>query len=178
MRIFIGCASSEDIPKKYKEDCEKLINEILKENDLVFGAYDKGLMGVSYRAAKKNNRKIIGICPEVYKSSLEAIECDKEELTTSIIDSTMKIYKNSDLMILLPGGFGSLYEFFTANYCKICKEINIPIILYNSCGYYDKLISFINDICNNNFVREKEQGNYIVANNIEEVTNYLKEMNR
>ena len=173
MNLFIGASSCETIPNKYIDDCTILLEELLKNNDLVFGAYDKGLMGVAYKAAKKNNRKVTGICPEFYEESLKALECDKEEVTTSIIDSTMKIYKNSDAMILLPGGFGSIFEFFTANYCKICKEIDITVILYNSCGYYDKLIDFINDICKDNFVREKEQGNFCVANSPEEVIEYL-----
>ena len=90
-----------------------------------------------------------------------------------MVDSTLKIYKNSDALIILPGGFGTIYEFFTANYSKICKEVNIPIILYNSCGYYDKLLSFIDDVCKDNFVREQERGNFVVANSVNEVVSYL-----
>ena len=175
MRIFVGASSIEEIDNKYVEDCTKLLEEILKDNDLVFGAYSKGLMGVSYNIAKKNNRKVVGICPEVYKSSLDDLECDYEEITTSMLDSTLKLYKNSDAMIFLPGGFGSIYEFFTANYSKICKEIDIPIILYNSCGYYDKLLSFIDEIYKNKFVRETEKGNFFVANTIEEVKKILEQ---
>ena len=47
---------------------------------------------------------------------MKSLECDKEVVTKSIIDSTIQIYENSDAIIFLPGGFGSLYEFFTANY--------------------------------------------------------------
>ena len=176
MKLFIGASGSENIPKEYIDDCTNLLEVLLKENDLIFGAYNKGLMGISYDIAKKNNRSITGICPEIYKASFDILECDKEETTTSIIDSTMKIYKNSDAIVILPGGYGSIYEFFTANYCKICKEINIPIILYNSCGYYDKLISFIKDCIKNKMVNEKEIGKYLVANNASEVVKYLKEV--
>ena len=132
-------------------------------------------MGTSYNIAKKNNRKVIGIVPEFYKESLKLIECDKEVVTNSMLESTLEIYKNSDAIIMLPGGFGSIYEFFTANYSKICKEINIPIIIYNSCGYYDKLLSFIDEICKNKFVREKEKGNFFVANTVEEVKKILEQ---
>ena len=173
MKLFIGASSSETIPEKYVEDCTKLLEILLKDNDLVFGAYDKGLMGISYNIAKKNNRKVTGMCSEFYIESFETLECDKELITKTMLDSTVKIYQESDVIILLPGGFGSLYEFFTANYSKVCKEINIPIILYNSCGYYDKLISFIDDMFKENFVKESEKGNYYIANNIDEVVNYL-----
>ena len=173
MKLFIGSSSCENIPQEYVDDCTNLLEVLLKDNDLVFGAYNKGLMGISYDIAKKNHRSVIGICNEFYKDSLKDLECDVEEITTSMVDSTLKIYKNSDALIILPGGFGTIYEFFTANYSKICKEVNIPIILYNSCGYYDKLLSFIDDVCQDNFVREKERGNFVVANSVNEVVSYL-----
>lgn len=174
MKIFVGCSSSEKMPQKYVEDCTKLLEILLKDNDLVFGACDRGLMGIAYNIAKKNKRKVIGLCPEVYQKSLETLKCDKEEITKSIMDSTIKIYKNSDIILMLPGGFGTIYEFITANYCKICNEITVPIILYNSCGYYDKLLSFIDDAINNNIINEKEVGKFIVANNIEKVIEHIK----
>ena len=173
MKLFIGASSSEKIDKKYIEDCTKLLEILLKENDLVFGAYNKGLMGISYDIAKKNKKSVTGICPEFYRSSLDPLECDKEEVTNSIIESTMKIYQNSDIMILLPGGFGSLLELFMANYCKICNEIEIPIILYNSCGYYDKLLSFINDAHKEYFIKDNEMNKFYVANNAKEVIEYI-----
>ena len=174
MKIFIGASSSENMPKEYVEDCTNLLEELLKTNDLVFGAYNKGLMKISYDIAKKNKRLVTGICPDLYKESLDVLECDNEVITSSIMDSTSKIYKNSDIIIFLPGGFGCLYEFFTANYCKICKELNIPIILYNSCGYYDGIISFINNAVQKGIINENEIGNYYVASNVEEVKKWMK----
>lgn len=174
MKIFVGASSNENMEEKYIEDCKKLLEVLLKDNDLVFGAYSKGLMGISYEIAKKNKRKVIGICPEAYKSSLDDLECDYEEVTTTVLDSTLKLYKNSDAMILLPGGFGSIYEFFTANYSKICNEIDIPIILYNSCGFYDKLLEFIEEVKDKKLIREKEMNKFVVANSIEEVLEIIK----
>lgn len=46
------------------------------ENDLVFGAKNCGIMGVAYREAKKNKRKVIGICPKCYEDSFHDLECD------------------------------------------------------------------------------------------------------
>ncbi len=173
MRIFVGCSSSENIDEAYKKDCRELLLEVLKDNDLVFGAYNKSLMGIAYEIAKKNNRKVIGMCPEVYKDSLKDLECDEEVITKSIVESTFKIFENSDFMLVLPGGFGSIFEFFTANYCEICKEVNIPIIIYNSCGYYDKLLSFIEDAHNEAFIKDSDLGHFKVANTIEEVLSYI-----
>ena len=67
MKIFIGCSANNNIPEKYIKDCKEYLKNILKENDLIFGACNDGLMGISYRIAKKNKRNITGICPEIYK---------------------------------------------------------------------------------------------------------------
>ena len=173
MRLFIGSSSNMNMPEKYTEDCTKLLEVILKENDLVFGARDEGLMGVSYRIAKKNNRKVIAMCPEVYKESLEPLECDEVILTKTMLESTLEIYQNCDAILFLPGGFGTIYEFFTANYSKICKDVDVPIIIYNSLGFFDKALSFIDEVTNMGLVRDSEKGKFYVANSIEEVVQYL-----
>jgi len=176
MRIFVGSSSSEEINNKYTKDCKELLEEILKENDLVFGASNKGLMGLSYRIAKKNHRKIIGMCPKIYEKSLEEIECDEEIVTTSIVDSTIKLIKNTDVILFLPGGFGTLYELISSNYCKICEETKVPVIIYNSNGYYNKLLDFIEEAHKNKFIKDKDLGKYTVCNKKEEVIALLKEI--
>ena len=55
MKLFIGCSSSNDISKRYLNDCEEYLEELFKlDNDLVFGAYNKGLMAIAYKLAKKS----------------------------------------------------------------------------------------------------------------------------
>lgn len=54
MKIFIGCSSSNNIPSNYRQDCQELLKEIFKRNyDLVYGAYNQGLMNDSYEEALK-----------------------------------------------------------------------------------------------------------------------------
>ena len=45
-------------------------------------------MGLSYQIAKKNNRKVIGVCPIEYQDSLKEIECDEVIITKQIQEST------------------------------------------------------------------------------------------
>ena len=81
MRIFVGCSSKDEIPEKYKKDCEQLLEKLFVNNDLVFGAYDSGLMGIAYHQALKNNKDIIGICPNIYKDDFNNLKCNKEITT-------------------------------------------------------------------------------------------------
>lgn len=140
MKMFIGCSSSEKIDKKYKDDCEKYLSEILKNSDLVFGADRKGLMRIAYDIAKKNKRKVTGICPERYKEDFQKIDCDREITTKMVHERTLLLEKESDACIFLPGGIGTIYELFSLIESKRSHEFDKPIIIYNSNDYFNDLL--------------------------------------
>ena len=114
MKLFIGCSSSNDIPKDYLFYCLNYLNVLLEDNDIVFGACNSGLMGLSYNIAKKNDNKVTGICPVSYKDDLLSLDCDEERLTDSISDRTDKVIECADALVFLPGGIGTIYELFNA----------------------------------------------------------------
>lgn len=178
MLVYIGCSANDNIPQKYLKDCEMLLDIIMENNDLIFGACNQGLMGMSYKFAKKYNRNITGICPIAYKENLKDITCDNELITNKILESTMTIIEKCDAIIILPGGFGTLYEIFTAIQSKLCNEHNKPIIIYNSCGYYNSLLSFIDNMFEQGFCSLTAKEAYSVANTIEDLTNYLNKINK
>ena len=130
MRLFVGSSASEYVEKKYYDDCKKFLDELFNsEHDLVFGASDSGIMGLSYNSAVNNDRDVLGIYPRVYKYSAKNLECRKMETTT--INKRMEmIIENSDVLIFLPGGFGTVYELFTSLECRRAYEFGKPIIIY------------------------------------------------
>ena len=177
MKIFIGCSSREEIPNKYFNDCNKLIEELFKlENDLVFGAYHKGLMLVSHDMAKKNNRKVIGITPKVFADALKELDCDVEIVTDTISRRTDGLIEESDVLLFLPGGVGTIYELFTVIECKKNAEFDKPIIIYNSNNFFDKLLDFLEKIYNEYFTDIKVKECYLVMNSANEVIDYFKNM--
>ena len=177
MRIFIGCASSNDIPKKYREDCQKFLNKILRENDLVFGGDKKGLMELSYETAKKNGRTVISVIPKTYNHDLKINESDGEIIKDNIFGRTWGLIENSDASIFLPGGIGTIYEFFSLLESKRSHEFDKPIVIYNCHNYYRELIKLLDKIYKEKFTKEEVSDNYYIADNVEDVLNYLKKFN-
>ena len=142
MRVFVGCSSSENIPDKYFLDCKKFLLELFEYDlDLVFGACGKGLMGLAYEITKENGGNVLGIYPDVYKEEVNSLDCEKI-MTDTVPDRTNMVISESDALIFLPGGFGTIYEFLTAIECRRAYEFAKPIILYNVNGYFDKLFEF------------------------------------
>lgn len=173
MKIFIGCSSSDKIPEKYKKDCENYLSKLFKEeNDLVFGAYDQGIMGLCYNIARENKRHIIGVCPKIYEKDIEKLICEKR-ITNSTNERTSMLIEESDAIIFLPGGIGTMQELFTAIEIKRSKEINKPIIIYNSNGFFDELLILLEKIYQENFADSLTSKNYHISNSIEDTLEYL-----
>ena len=114
MKLFIGCSSSNNIPDKYLKDCSNYLDELLRENDIVFGGCSTGLMGLAYNITKEYNNKVIGISPTIFKSDLDILDCDEKIITDNTSRRTEELINNSDALIFLPGGIGTIYELFTA----------------------------------------------------------------
>ena len=173
MKIFVCCSANNTIKDEYLNDCQNALKYVLQDNDLVFGAYNKGLMSVCYDIANYNNRSVSGVCPKVYENDFKELKCDNKIITDDIIDRTKKLINISDAIIILPGGFGTLNELITSIDSKRCEEINKPIIIYNSYGYYDKLFEFFDKIYKEKFSEYNIKDCYHISNSIEDTINYL-----
>lgn len=169
MKLFIGCSSSNDIPTEYFNDCKVLLEELMKENDLVFGACNSGLMGLAYNTTLKANGNITGVCPEAYKDDFKTLKCDTEITTKSVSERTDSVISSSDALIFLPGGIGTIYELFTVIESKRCHEFNKPIVIYNSNGYFDKLLEFMDKVYSEKFSGFKDKRNYLVTDSISSI---------
>lgn len=179
MKIFIGCSSKEEIPNKYFNDCNNLLEELFKfENDLVFGAYNKGLMALCYDIAKKYDRKVIGITPKIFVDALEELDCDLEIVTDTISRRTDGLIKESDVLLFLPGGIGTIYELFTVIESKKNGEFDKPIIIYNSNNFFDKLLEFVEKLYNESFTDIKVKDCYFVMDKPSEVVEYLTNISK
>ena len=173
MRLFVGSSASEYLDSKYYDDCKKFLDVLFEsEHDLVFGACDSGIMGLSYNSALNNDRDILGLYPNVYRNSAKNLDCRKIECT-SINERTEMIIDASDVLIFLPGGFGTVYELFTSLECRRAYEFAKPIIIYNSCGYFDKLFEFLTLTYDAGFASRKIMDYYYVCSDARDCLDYI-----
>ena len=174
MKLFIGCASSNDIPEFYLEDCKILIDKLLKEYDLVYGAYNEGLMGICYESAKRNNNMVYGKCVRVDEEYLSNIDCESKEVFDTIMDRTKGLLYESDAVVILPGGIGTINELFASIDSKRTGLLNKPIIIYNSHHYYDELLVFLDKLYKEKFSSADIKKAYYVTDDKEKVLSLLK----
>ncbi len=119
---------------------------------LVYGAGDVGLMGEVARGAQKNGGTTFGVIPV----HLLAREVGKRDLSQFVITENMHerkkvMFMNADAVVALPGGAGSLDEFFEVMTWRQLGLHEKPIYLFNINGYWDELISLIDHMIERGF---------------------------
>ncbi len=174
MKIAVCCSSSNAIDPKYLESSKILLEHIFKQdNDLVFGAMNSGIMEIAYKIAKQYNRSVIGIAPEIYKDDFKDLECDTEILTQTVNDRTSALISNSDMLLFLPGGIGTLYELITAIEMKRSKEFDKPIVIYNETGFFNELLTMLDKVYARNFTDQDVRFSYNIARDYRTVMDLL-----
>ncbi|MDP5084132.1 MAG: TIGR00730 family Rossman fold protein [Yoonia sp.] len=122
---------------------------------LVYGAGDVGLMGRVATAVQAAGGKTFGVIP----SHLMDWEVGKRDLDTFVVTETMHerkkvMFMNADAVVVLPGGAGSLDEFFEALTWRQLGLHEKPLILLNIDGFWDPLTDLLHHIVDSGFAGE------------------------
>jgi len=121
---------------------------------LVYGGTSIGLMGAIADAVLSGGAEVIGVLPEALQGREIAHRgLTKLHLVESMHERKALMASLSDAFIALPGGFGTLDEFFEI---VTWAQLNIhskPCVLINTDGYYDFLLRFLDHAVREGFVR-------------------------
>lgn len=180
MNVFIGCAAYKNIDEKYltmtKETAEYLA---IKELDLVFGGASFSMMGECFKAFSKYNRSIKAYTVKFYQDDLEELKLLNPQAECHLVKDTLErfkiMYELSDIIIILPGGIGTLAEFTSALEEFRSNRESKLIIIYNYEGYYNKIFEWINQNINNGFLNQTLNNDYKVVENLEQLKFYVDE---
>lgn len=151
--ICVCCGSRDGDDPAFAEAASALGRLIAEQGcRLVYGAGDVGLMGHVARAAQAAGGATFGVIPQ----HLVAREVAKHDLNTLVVTETMHERKkimvmNSDAIAVLPGGAGTLDEFFEMLTWRQLGLHAKPIVLVNIGGFWDPLVALIDHIAATRF---------------------------
>jgi uncharacterized protein (TIGR00730 family) len=163
--VCVYCGSRAGADPAYSEEAVSLgIGLAQRGWRLVYGAGDVGLMGDVARAAQAAGGETFGVIPQ----HLVAWEIGKTDLTHYVITETMHerkkvMFMNCDAVVVLPGGAGSLDELFEALTWRQLGLHNKPILLVNTKGFWDPLLSLMGHIVEREFAETSLLQLYEVA---------------
>jgi uncharacterized protein (TIGR00730 family) len=175
-RISVFCGSSSGTDPIFKEYAYRLGKTLAQQKiELVYGGAMVGLMGAVANGVVENHGRAIGVLP----TFLKRVEIEHQNLTELIVVETMherktKMNELSDGVITLPGGFGTLEEFFeilTWGQLGLHKK---PIAILNMAGFYDELLSFTHSMLSKGFLKKENYDMLIVSDSIEDLLYKMK----
>ncbi|NQX99859.1 MAG: TIGR00730 family Rossman fold protein [Flavobacteriaceae bacterium] len=170
-KIAVFCGSSVGFDPIYKQAAIQLGNAFVKRDiTLVYGGGKIGLMGVLAETILNQGGKVIGVIPELLKKK-EVVDCNVTELIVTQTMSERKVVmsKLSDGYISLPGGFGTLDELFEGITMSQLHIEEKPNALLNTNGYYDHLLSQIERMIDDGFVKSSNKELLIVSRTVEDL---------
>lgn len=174
--ICVYCGSRESNNPRFPELAQKAGREIARRNwGVVYGGGKVGMMGKLADAALDSNGEVFGVIP----TRLKKAEVAHTELTDLHETQDMHTRKAlmeslSDAFLILPGGFGTLDEFFEILTWKQLGIHNKPIFLLNSEGYFDGLVNFTENAIQYDFIRKKSLKLFKVCTNIDSCIEMLE----
>ena len=169
-RLCVFCGAAVGLKPIFLEQAQ-LVGRVLAQRGigLVYGGGRVGLMGAVADAALAAGGSVVGVIPE----AMCTVELDHKGLTEQHVVKSMHERKAlmaqlSDGFIALPGGIGTLEEFFEVWTWAQLGLHRKPCGLLNVDGYFDLLLGFLDrEVLANGFVEQKSRRMVIVADEIE-----------
>lgn len=158
--VCVYCGSRPGADPAYGTAAEALGHSIADAGwRLVYGAGDVGLMGLTARATQAAGGDTFGVIP----THLLHAEVGKRDLTRFVVTENMHerkkvMFMNSDAVVVLPGGAGTLDEFFEVlTWAQLGLHAK-PIILLNIAGFWDPLVALIDHVIDQGFADASLKG--------------------
>lgn len=175
MKIAIFCSANENIDPDFFRLTEELGQWIVENNhSIVFGGANFGLMECIAKAVFDAGGNTIGIVPSILLKGESVSDYTKVVIPCdNLSDRKDLMLAQSDIVVALPGGIGTLDEIFTVASAATIGYHHKRVILYNMKGFWNSLIAMLDDLAQKGMIRGNWQEYIGVANTLEELKNAL-----
>jgi uncharacterized protein (TIGR00730 family) len=155
-RLAIFCGSNSGARPEYEEGTRAL-GRVLAERGIgvVYGGSSVGLMQTLAETMLDENGDIIGVIPEMLvKREVANTALGDLRIVGSMHERKALMAELADGFVALPGGIGTLEEFFEIWTWAQLGVHEKPCGLLNIAGYFDPLLAFLDRAVEQRFVRQ------------------------
>lgn len=122
---------------------------------LVYGGGHSGLMGIMADAALAAGARVVGVIPTaLVEKEWAHTGCTELHIVENMHDRKRIMAEHADAFLALPGGIGTMEEFFEVWTWRQLGYHNKPVGLLNMDGFYDSLLTFLNSAVSSGFMNE------------------------
>jgi uncharacterized protein (TIGR00730 family) len=174
--ISVFCGSSEGNDPIIIEEAYQLGKTMAEQHiTLVYGAAKIGIMGKLAKGVADHKGDTIGVIPEFLKTK-EIVNTELTQLivTQNMHDRKVIMYDKSDGFIIIPGGFGTMDEFFEITTWGQLGLHTKPIGILNTNGYYNHLIEQSKIMVKRGFLKQENLDAVVVDTAIDGLLEKMK----
>ena len=171
MRVAVYCSAKDCIPEEYLV-LGDAVGTWLGEHGhtLVYGGATGGLMTRTSEAAKAAGAQVIGVIPPRIKAARRlATHCDELIEVANMSERKQAMRDIADVVVCLPGSYGTLDEMMDATSSGIVGEHHKPVLVLNYKGFYEPLKAQIEHMRALRFIPEQEAYKPVFVNSLEEL---------
>lgn len=154
--VCVYCGSRSGNEPEFARVAQQVGNWIGKnKGQLVYGGGRNGLMGILADATLAAGGLVIGVIPKALVEKEWAHNgCTELHVVETMHERKRIMAEHADAFLALPGGIGTLEEFFEAWTWRQLGYHDKPVGLLNMGGYYDNLLAFLNSSVKDGFMNE------------------------
>ena len=177
MKIGVFCSANNNIDPRYFAAAEELGGWIGDNgHTLVFGGCNTGLMQCTAQAVKRHGGRTVGVIPTLVERGGRVSECvDVQFRCDTLSDRKDLLVSQSDLLVALPGGVGTIDEVFTATAAATIGYHNKGVVLYNVGGFWQPLIDLLDYLAQKGMIRGSWRQRIHVADSLEDIKKMVEE---
>ena len=171
MRIAVYCSAKDVIPEEYLA-LGTALGTWIGENGhtLVYGGATGGLMSRTSDAAKAAGAHVVGVIPPRIKAAGRlATNCDYLIEVNNMSERKQRMRDEADIIVCLPGSYGTLDEMMDATSSAIVGEHHKPTFVLNYQGFYEPLKQQIELMRSLHFIPQDEHYKPVFINSLEEL---------
>ncbi len=169
------CGSSTGKNPVYKEIVQLLGEQLAKHNiRLIYGSGSIGLMKYLADAVLEAEGEVVGIIPRFFNyNDVGHRDITEIVLVDSMAERKTRMTEIADAFLTLPGGYGTLDEFFEVLTLLQLEQHSKPIWILNINGFYDFLIQQLDYMLHEGFITEKHRAMFIEVHTIEDTISQI-----
>ncbi len=176
MRIAVYCSAKDAIPEEYLKLGDALGRWLGEQgHTLVYGGATGGLMSRTSDAAKQAGAHVIGVIPPRIKAAGRlATNCDYLIEVDNMSTRKQRMRDEADVIVCLPGSYGTLDEMMDATSSAIVGEHKKPTYVLNYKGFYEPLKEQIALMQRLQFIPEQQSYKPIFVDTLDELFEQIK----
>lgn len=135
---------------------------------LVSGGGNVSAMGAVASAARAHNGRTIGVIPKaLVHRELADVDADELIVTDTMRERKQVMEDRADAFIVLPGGIGTLEEFFEAWTAGYLGMHDKPLVMLDPIGHYDGLLEWLRGLAKTGYVGANALDRLVVVDDVD-----------